>query len=102
MNRRGVAQLEARAEYAKTEAYAESHEAASLRWAEKYPGRRKAGHIVGNAVRDGKLQRWPVCAIPECCAKPHAHHPDYSAPLAVVWLCPAHHKQAHAIARKAA
>jgi hypothetical protein len=29
--------------------------------------------------------------------KPEAHHPDYSAPLDVVWLCSAHHKQAHAL-----
>lgn len=31
------------------------------------------------------------------CSKPEAHHPDYANPLDVVWLCPAHHKQAHAL-----
>lgn len=25
-----------------------------------------------------------------------AHHPDYSKPLEVIWLCPSHHKQLHA------
>ncbi len=87
----------ARVAYAKTPAYAESHEAASLRWAAKHPERRKASHIVSNAVRDGKLIPWPVCAIPECSDKPQAHHPDYSRPLDVVWLCSFHHRQAHAL-----
>lgn len=87
----------ARAEYRKTAAYAESHEAAVLRWAAKHPERRKASHIVGNAVRDGRLIPWPVCAEPSCSGKPQGHHADYSRPLDVVWLCPKHHKQAHAL-----
>ncbi len=90
----------ARAEYRRTPAYAQSHEAAALRWSAKHPDRRKASHIVGNAVRDGKLIPWPVCAMPECFLKPQAHHPDYSRPLDVVWLCDAHHKQAHALVRE--
>lgn len=92
----------ARKEYKKTPAYAKSHEAAARRWAAKHPERRKASHIVGNAVRDGKLIPWPVCAVPECSEKPEGHHPDYSRPLDVVWLCDMHHKQAHALVRKAA
>jgi hypothetical protein len=87
----------ARAEYRKTPAYAQSHEAAALRWSAKHPERRKASHIVGNAVRDGRLIPWPVCALPECDGKPQGHHPDYSRPLDVVWLCDTHHKQAHAL-----
>ena len=27
--------------------------------------------------------------------KTHGHHPDYSKPLSVIWLCPLHHKQLH-------
>jgi hypothetical protein len=38
-----------------------------------------------------------VCALPECESRPQAHHPDYSKPLDVVWLCDDHHKQAHAL-----
>lgn len=90
----------ARAEYRKTPAYAESHEAAVRRWAAKHPERRRASHIVGNAVRDGRLIPWPVCAVPECSDKPQGHHPDYSRPLDVVWLCDEHHKQAHALVRE--
>jgi len=92
----------ARAAYSKTQAYAESHAAAAKRWANKHPERRKASLIVGNAIRDGKLIPWPVCAVPECNGKPQGHHPDYSRPLDVVWLCSKHHTEAHALARKAA
>ena len=64
----------------------------------------KAHSLVNRAVKTGKITRQPcfVCG----CEKTEAHHPDYSSPLDVVWLCPAHHKQAHAmknrIERKAA
>lgn len=70
--------------------------------AERYPDRHKARTAFGNAVRDGKVIPWPVCAVPECCGKPQGHHPDYSRPLDVVWLCDAHHKEAHALVRQAA
>lgn len=66
------------------------------------PERSKARVALGNAVRDGRVIPWPVCAVPECCGKPQGHHPDYSLPLDVVWLCDAHHKAAHALIRQAA
>jgi len=86
----------ARSAYMKTTAFAQSHKAAVERWAAKHPERLKASYMVGNAIRDGKLIRQP-CLV--CGGKSEAHHPDYSHPLDVVWLCPSHHKAAHAIAR---
>ena len=61
---------------------------------EKY----KAHGIVSRAVKAGKLIKHPcfICG----CEKTEAHHPDYSSPLDVVWLCPAHHKQTHAMAKR--
>ena len=58
-------------------------------YAEKNPEKAKARQIVRAAIKDGTLQRkpcqrcgdWPV----------HAHHPDYSQPLKVWWLCPKCH-----------
>lgn len=88
----------ARAAYAATPAYAASHATATAKYDAEHPDRAKARNAVNNAIRDGRLVPWPVCAVPECCDKPHGHHPDYERPLDVVWLCPAHHKQAHAIA----
>jgi hypothetical protein len=54
---------------------------------------------VGNAVRDGRLKKEPcvVCKSDNV----HAHHEDYSKPLAVIWLCPEHHQQYHLIRRVA-
>ena len=66
-------------------------------WA-KYPLKYQANITVGNAIRDGKLQRQP-CVI--CGAeKTEGHHPDYSKPLDVVWLCPPCHRQTHAKERE--
>lgn len=62
------------------------------RWKKQFPERRKAHEILGNAVRDGKVVP-QVCFI--CGNKAEAHHPDYSRPLDVVWLCSKHHKETH-------
>lgn len=67
------------------------------RWKAQNPERRAAHSKLRHAVRSGKVLMWPVCELPECNAKPEAHHPSYRLPLSVVWLCPAHHKQAHAL-----
>ncbi len=68
------------------------------RWMAKNPEWRKAQWAVGNAVRDGKLQKLPcfICGS----ERVEAHHADYSVPLSVVWLCTIHHRQAHAIMRR--
>jgi hypothetical protein len=63
----------------------------------KHPERETAKAKTSNAIRDGKLLRQP-CLI--CGEKAEAHHPDYSRPLDVVWLCRPHHIQAHAITRR--
>lgn len=71
-------------------------------WRVQHPDRRAAQVALGNAARDGKVIAWPVCAVPDCDKRPVAHHPDYDRPLDVVWLCQAHHKQAHELTREAA
>jgi len=62
-------------------------------WNKKHPDRYKAHTAVGNAVRDGRLIKKPceVCGADYV----HGHHDDYSKPLDVRWLCPAHHKAHH-------
>ena len=59
----------------------------------RYPDRSKARYTLGNAVRDGKVQRQPC----EKCGNPksHAHHWDYTKPLDVIWLCSEHHGEVH-------
>lgn len=49
---------------------------------------------VRSAIVAGKLKRQPceVCGA----SRVHAHHDDYSKPLAVRWLCHPHHVAHHA------
>lgn len=92
--------VKARKEYQKTDAFNKSKTKALKKYKEKYPERDYAHNAVNNAVRDGRLLPWPACAVPECNCKPEAHHPDYGRPLDVVWLCDAHHKEVHKMARE--
>jgi len=66
-------------------------------WKLKHPKRRAAHSKVASAIKSGKLTKLP-CFV--CGEKAEAHHPDYDRPLDVMWLCSAHHKQAHAIVYK--
>ena len=63
------------------------------RYAELYPVKVKARILVAKAVKDGIIKKLP-CKI---CGdkKTTGHHPDYSKPLKVVWLCQPHHQQEH-------
>lgn len=87
----------AREEYAKTDAWRVSHAKAIRKMNERYPKRYTARNVLRAAVRDGKVSVLP-CFV--CGGKAEAHHPDYDRPLDVVWLCPPHHREAHAIARR--
>lgn len=66
-----------------------------LKWMAAFPERKYAHGVVAKALKSGKLDRLPcwVCGG----ERSEAHHPDYSHPLDVVWLCPRHHKLAHAL-----
>lgn len=64
------------------------------RWQEKFPEKRAAHKAVENAIKTGKLSR-EGCEICGGIVGIHAHHDDYSKPLSVRWLCPAHHQERH-------
>ena len=60
---------------------------------ELYPEKIVARNKVASAVRYGKLSK-ESCQL--CKAlKVEAHHPDYSKPLKVIWLCNLCHKKVH-------
>ena len=65
----------------------------TLAYMKKYPEKTNARRKVAYAVKLGKLQKEPC----RDCGKEyvHAHHPDYSKPLDVIWLCAVHHKLEH-------
>lgn len=52
----------------------------------------RAHRKVARARRRGELVPQP-CLI--CGATAEAHHPDYSKPLTVEWLCRFHHRRHH-------
>ena len=54
-----------------------------------------ANSVVAYALKTGKLKKFSCLICGD--EKSEGHHPDYSRPLDVVWLCSSHHKQAHAI-----
>lgn len=88
-------------EYDRLRSQSLSRKAASKKnvaaWREANPKAYKAQNKLNNAVRDGKIKRWPC----EICGeeRSHAHHKDYSKPLDVIWLCARHHHKAHSLMR---
>ena len=66
---------------------------ASKRSRLKYPEKAKARSVVSGAIRSGKLTKHPCSACGE--TKVEAHHPSYSEPLEIMWLCVGCHKQWH-------
>jgi hypothetical protein len=66
------------------------------RWRMQFPERKQAQSKLRYAVLTGEIKP-QLCFV--CGKIAEAHHPDYSRPLDVVWLCSAHHKQAHALVR---
>ena len=67
---------------------------ANRRFYEKNRSREKVKNRLSYAIRAGNIVREP-CFICGSMEKVHGHHPDYSAPLSVVWLCREHHTQLH-------
>jgi len=66
-------------------------------WKARHPERRRANVIAGNAKRDGTIGDAPyLCEGCGLQVRLEKHHPDYSRPLLVIWLC----KQCHSIADK--
>lgn len=59
----------------------------------EHPEKDRAHDLVGKAIKKGVLHRQPCVVCGK--AKAHAHHHDYSKPLAVIWLCAVHHSALH-------
>lgn len=86
--------VEARKEYAKTEAGIAAITKGRKKYIANNPDKRTAHHAVNNAVRDGRLAKSP-CEVCGSTHRIHGHHDDYSKPLEVRWLCPTHHADIH-------
>ena len=64
--------------------------------ARSYP-KVSAKRKVNSAVKSGKLIKPAVCSRTNwlCGGRIEAHHPDYTLPLHVLWLCKTHHQLEH-------
>ena len=89
--------VQARKEYSKTEAGKSSRAKSIKKYKEKHTDRYFAHNVFSAAIRDGKVVKMPcfICGN----EKSEGHHPDYSRPLDVVWLCNKHHVETHNLTR---
>lgn len=62
-------------------------------WQSANKEKHNAHSKVRTALKRGKIQRQGCVVCGDI--KTQAHHEDYSKPLDVVWLCPAHHSSRH-------
>jgi ribosomal protein S27AE len=92
--------LERHKAYQQTEAGKASHSKSRKKWQAENSDKRAAHIILGNAVRDGRVEKLYTCE--ECGVTPgkiEGHHDDYTLPLSVRWLCRkchyAHHRKEH-------
>lgn len=85
--------VNARKEYEKTEAGKKAKIKALQNYKEKHTERYYAQKALGNAIRDGKITKMAcfICGNEQV----QGHHPDYSRPLDVIWLCVKHHNEIH-------
>jgi len=87
--------IEARKRYSQTEEGRTAKQRALKSYQERFPLKRAAHIITGNAIKSGKLVRpnaYESCGSTE---KIEAHHDDYTKPLSVRWLCERCHKEWH-------
>lgn len=77
----------------KTPAGAAQNRKDNRTYAKRWPEKQHAHEAVARAIKSGRLVRQPC---QECgAADAEAHHPDYSKPLEVSWLCGEHHREEH-------
>ena len=62
---------------------------------DRYPEKIKARTLVCCALKTGFLIRPNICSKCQKESRIEAHHPDYSKPLEVMWLCKKCHMAEH-------
>lgn len=87
--------VKARELYQKTDAGRAAMAKAKKKWAESNIVKRAANVMVGNAVRDGRLEKPKSCSKCGTEGRIHGHHDDYARPLDVRWLCSRCHSDWH-------
>lgn len=81
--------------YQQTHAGKASLSRSRVKWLAGNAEKRAAHIILGNAVRDGRLDKPDECSVCGAGGRIHGHHDDYARPLDVVWCCPTCHTAIH-------
>jgi len=81
--------------YQQTDSGKESMRKSALKWQDANSSKRAANVILGNAVRNGKIEKPDTCSECGDGGRIHGHHEDYAYPMSVRWLCPACHVAWH-------
>jgi hypothetical protein len=68
---------------------------ANKRYRTKHPQKIKAHMVLNYAVTSGKIIRPETCISCGAGGRIEGHHPDYSKPLEVIWVCVPCHKKIH-------
>jgi hypothetical protein len=63
------------------------------KWLSNNPTKKYAHYRIMHELRMGRMKKLPCKLCGDI--NSHGHHPDYSKPLEVVWLCPKHHADLH-------
>ena len=80
-------------EYRSTDDFKKRNAKSSKKQRKKNPLRTKACNIVNKAIQKGKIKK-ESCFICDSFST-EAHHPDYSKPLKIIWLCKKCHSELH-------
>lgn len=82
--------------YFQSEKGREKYRLESLKLRKKYPEKVRARSLLSNAICDGRIKRPETCSL---CRQSginiEAHHPDYSKPYDVIWVCRSCHFLVH-------
>lgn len=65
-----------------------------------HPDRHYARGVLTNMLRYGKIKKPVRCSLCKSVRFVEGHHPDYSKPKEVVWLCKSCHRQEHTRRKK--
>lgn len=74
-----------------------AHAKAGRKYKEKFPEKIAAGNTINNAIKANHVTKPTTCSVnnKDCRGQIEGHHPDYSTPLDVIWLCQYHHRELH-------
>lgn len=71
----------------------QKHVETTRQWRKDNPEKYKAHGKISGLLQNKKLFKKPCETCKE--EKVHAHHPDYSKPTQIIWLCLKHHQAIH-------